>query len=94
MAQAEDTGHCVKLKELRGKDCGNPLSVRVEPTNNCGIPVYVRICIKRSNGSWSCGAYAKMPPGKSDNGFMVCDGTGKYKWTSCTGGYRECGFKP
>ena len=51
------------------------------------------MCIEKTNGKWSCGSDSSLGVNQSNGGFWACDATGNYIWDSCTGGYKECGFK-
>jgi len=88
-----DTAKCVNLESFRGDNCGSPDSIRVNVTNRCAKKIYVRMCQQRSDGKWTCGSDSALKPGSTNTGFYTCHATGKYEWNSCTGGYKECGFK-
>ena len=92
-AYAESTRHCVSLETPRGQSCGSPDSMNVIAQNNCGTTVYVKVCVEKTNGKWSCGSDSSLRPGARNGGFYTCHATAQYRWDSCTGGYSECGFK-
>ena len=89
---AENTEHCISLEKVRGNSCGSPKSMDVRVTNKCPHPVYVKMCIQRTNGTWDCKSDSHLDARKTNTGFFTCHSTGKYEWSSCTGGYSECGF--
>jgi len=90
---ASSTRHCVNVETTRGDSCGTPDSMNVWVTNNCSSKVYVKVCLEKTNGKWSCGSDSSLKPGKRNGGFYTCRATRNYVWDSCTGGYSECGFK-
>lgn len=92
-AMAADTDHCVSLDSIWGNNCGSSNSLQIVPKNNCGQKVYVKICIEKTNGGWSCGSDSSLRSGRKNTGFWACKATGNYKYATCTGGYKECGFK-
>lgn len=92
-AHATDTTYCVALTSNAGKNCGASDSLQIKVKNNCSTPVYVKMCLEKKDGRWSCGSDSKLKPGDTNSGFWACHATGEYKWMSCTGGYAECGFK-
>lgn len=91
---AADARHCVALHTKRGEHCGDPSSISVDVVNRCNQPVYVKVCNQRTNGQWDCGSDSNLAPGKRNTGFWSCKATGRYEWAACTGGYKECNFKP
>ena len=90
---ASDTKHCVNINTTRGDSCGTPDSMNVWVTNNCSTKVYVKVCLERKDGKWSCGSDSSLKPGKRNGAFYTCHATRNYRWDTCTGGYKECGFK-
>lgn len=90
---AKDTRHCVSLDSEWGDNCGSSDSLQINVKNRCSQRVYVKMCLERKDGKWSCGSDSTLDPGETNNGFWTCHATGDYKWSSCTGGYKECGFK-
>jgi hypothetical protein len=94
---ARSTKHCVSVRYIRGDACGKANSLRLQATNNCGKMVWWKGCIKKAKGTWNCGVHSQFPAGAMDNGIYVCNaatGPNNVRWTSCTGGRNECGFKP
>ena len=92
-AFAADAKHCVSLDDRWGNNCNSSNSMQMVVTNKCSQRVYVKMCIERKNGNWSCWSDSTLDPGEDNNGFYVCNATGNYQWSACTGGYNECGFK-
>ena len=90
---AKSTHHCVKAEPFWGKSCGNKDSMNVRIRNNCSESVYVKVCVERTSGKWSCGSDSGLEAGTTNAGFYTCHATGNYEWRTCTGGYSECGFK-
>ena len=90
---AKNTRYCVALEANRGNKCGKPESMQITVRNQCSVPVYVKFCIEGQDGKGDCGSDSHLKPGKSNGGFWDCRSTGRYEWDSCTGGYKECGFK-
>lgn len=77
-AFAGNANHCIQTKEEWSKVCG-PESFKAILKNTCGHDVKVRACVERKAGEGkpSCGL-AILGPGKVNNGFYVCKGTGRY----------------
>jgi len=92
-AFSADAEHCVSLDDRWGEKCGSSDSLQIKAKNRCSERVYVKICLERKNGKWSCGSDSTLDPGETNGGFFTCHSTGNYKWAACTGGYSECGFK-
>lgn len=92
-ALANNAQNCVRLDPVWGNSCGKPDSLQVKVTNRCSQTVYVKMCIEKKGGGWSCGSDSILKPGNTNNGFWACQATGNYRWDACTGGYQECGFK-
>jgi hypothetical protein len=90
---ASSTTHCVNVETTRGDSCGTPDSMNVWVTNNCPSMVYVKVCLEKADGNWSCGSDSSLRPGKRNGAFYTCHATRNFEWNSCTGGYSECGFK-
>ena len=90
---AQDARRCVSLDAKRGTQCGSADSLQIKVKNRCSQKVYVKMCLEKKNGQWSCGSDSTLAPGKTNNGFWTCHATGDYQWSACTGGYKECGFK-
>jgi len=89
---AADTRYCVSVDNLWGNSCGSSDSLQIKVENKCSQRVYVKMCLERKNGVWSCGSDSALDPGETNTGFYTCHATGNYKWSACTGGYNECGF--
>lgn len=92
-APAADADHCVVLDDRWGERCGSTDSLQIRVTNQCSQRVYVKMCLQKKDGRWSCGSDSSMDPGDTNRGFYTCHATGNYRWAACTGGYKECGFK-
>ncbi|WP_345984872.1 hypothetical protein WCX49_09585 [Sulfurimonas sp. HSL-1656] len=90
---AQDAKFCVHLDDRWGDNCGSSDSLSIKVTNQCNQRVYVKMCLEKKNGNWSCGSDSTLDPGETNNGFYTCHATGDYQWSACTGGYNECGFK-
>lgn len=87
-----NTKHCVNLVSEWGKKCNSTKSLQKIAENNCSEDVYIKMCIEKSDGKWSCSSVSKFKPNAKASGFYTCHATGKYEWASCTGGREECGF--
>lgn len=90
---AADAQHCISLDDRWGKQCGSSDSLQIKVKNKCAQRVYVKMCLEKKNGKWSCGSDSTLDPGQTNTGFYTCHATSNYKWSACTGGYEECGFK-
>ncbi|MDD8058465.1 MULTISPECIES: hypothetical protein [Shewanella] len=90
---AADAQHCVLLDDSWGNSCGSPDSLQIKVKNGCSQTIYVKMCIEKKDGKWSCGSDSSLAPGRTNTGFYTCHATSRYKWSACTGGYKECGFK-
>lgn len=89
---AQNMDSCISIQEVWGKSCGSADSFQVKIKNQCSEAAYAKTCLERTNGKWSCGS-TTLKPGDVGNGAWICEGTGKYKYATCTGGYKECGFE-
>ncbi len=56
--------------------CSSQNTLRVKVTNNANVQMYIKVCIKRENGTYDCGAWWKNP-GSSET-FYGCPATGDY----------------
>ncbi|MBS1517486.1 MAG: hypothetical protein JSS91_05310, partial [Bacteroidetes bacterium] len=56
--------------------CSSQNTLRVKVTNNANVQMYIKVCIKRENGTYDCGALWKNP-GSSET-FYGCPATGVY----------------
>lgn len=92
-AFAADTSDCVVLTREQGNNCASRDSLQIKVTNKCSENVYVKMCLERKDGQWNCGSDSILKPGRTNTGFYACHGTGNYQWSSCTGGFKECGFR-
>ncbi len=90
---AEDAKHCVSLDDKWGNNCGSSDSLQIKFKNRCSQRIYLKYCLERKDGKWRCGSNSTLDPGETNLGAWTCHATGNYKWSACTGGYRECGFK-
>lgn len=90
---AMDAESCVSLDKEWGNHCGSSDSFQIKATNNCSQRIYVKMCLEKKNGQWSCSSDSRLSPGETNYGFYTCHATGYYKWSACTGGYKECGFQ-
>lgn len=66
-----------------GRNCNNPKSFAVKLRNASNQSKDFRVCIERAGGDWGCFTNFNTAPGEvypPGWGFMVCDGTGRYKW--------------
>lgn len=72
-----------------GQSCNNSNSFSVKMRNTGNTPKDFRLCLQKSHGGWGCYTNLNTGPGEvypSSWGFMVCDGTGRYKfWERDTG---------
>lgn len=70
---------CVTVEKVeRGKNCGEPDSVKLHLRNDCGRDIEVKFCMERKAGNWGCGV-TKLVAGKVySSGAWVCKGTGRY----------------
>lgn len=67
---------CVKMYDFkRGGQCNSTLSTSMRIKNSCSEPVDMQYCLRRSNGSWSCGVAFKVKQDDSTS-WYVCDGDG------------------
>jgi len=90
---ATDTQYCTRLVPQWGGQCGRSDSLSMDVINQCNTTIYVKMCIEKKDGTWACGSDSGLAPGAKNVGFWTCSSTGRYEWSSCTGGYAECGFK-
>lgn len=89
---AKNMDDCVSINKTWGDKCGSEKSVQVKVKNQCSENVYVKMCVERENGTWECGSDPRLEPGETNTGFYTCKATGNYKYATCTGGFKECGF--
>ncbi|MGY4751877.1 hypothetical protein ACVNHC_18630 [Pannonibacter sp. Q-1] len=72
-----------------GQSCNNSKSFSVKMRNTGSSPKDFRLCLQKSHGGWGCYTNLNTGPGEvypTSWGFMVCDGTGRYKfWERDTG---------
>ena len=88
---AVDARQCLKLKVERGNVCyEDRTSIQVKETNQCNQRIYVKTCLEKIEGGWSC-ASGYIMPGDTKHGSWTCRATGRYRTATCTGGYEECG---
>lgn len=92
-ANAKNTMNCVDVTTSWGTKCGSGDSMHVVVKNRCHQRVYVKMCVEKKGGGWSCGSDSTLDHNERNTGFWACHATGNYRWNSCTGGYKECGFK-
>jgi hypothetical protein len=66
-----------KTKTVWGEMCGSSSSYQVWFRNDCSITVDVKVCLKKTDGKWSCGVEYGLRPGETtDDGFWACSSTG------------------
>lgn len=90
---AASMNSCITVERDRGTKCGRGDSLHVIVTNRCDTSTYIKVCVQKKSGDWSCGTDSNLRPGESNRGFWACKATGDYHYAACTGGYSECGFK-
>lgn len=76
-----------------GRNCNNPKSFAVKLRNTSNQSKDFRVCLEKTGGGWGCFSNFNTAPGEvypQGWGFMVCDGTGRYKWWDrATGTYKS-----
>lgn len=73
----------VKYDTAWGENCNSSKSFAVKLRNIGDEPRDFRVCLEKSHGGWGCFTNLSTAPGEvypNGWGFMVCDGTGRYKW--------------
>ncbi|MBU2966579.1 hypothetical protein Q4508_03225 [Amphritea sp. 2_MG-2023] len=90
---AADAQNCVSLDPKWGSRCGSPDSLHIKVKNRCSQRVYVKICLEKKDRKWNCGSDGTLDPGETNTGFYTCHATGDYRWSACTKGSSECGFR-
>lgn len=73
----------VKHDTAWGENCNNSDSFAVKLKNIGDVSKDFRVCLEKSGGGWGCFTNLNTAPGEvypNGWGFMVCDGTGRYKW--------------
>jgi hypothetical protein len=69
----------VVTSQNRGTFCGNPASLNVRYRNDCGFPVAVRYCLRRTAGTWDCGVESNLAGGVEGGlGAWTCNSTGAW----------------
>ncbi len=53
-ADVKDETNCLEVQVYRGDRCNQANSLRVTYWNKCDSDIYGRLCIKESNGTWTC----------------------------------------
>lgn len=72
--------------------CGSQSTLRVKVTNNSNVRMDYKVCIKRTNGSWDCGAWFNYGNGGSET-FYGCPATGEYYvWVRPSSESGNCSF--
>ena len=72
-----------KYDDAWGESCNSDDSYAVKVINNSDRNLDVKVCLKRTNGSWSCFVSNNAEPGDvvpESWGYSVCSGTGESKW--------------
>lgn len=73
----------VKHDTAWGQNCNSSKSFAVKLKNIGHEPKDFRVCLEKAHGGWGCFTNLNTAPGEvypNGWGFMVCDGTGRYKW--------------
>ncbi|MEI6738516.1 MAG: hypothetical protein WCL29_08570 [Pseudomonadota bacterium] len=82
---SKDATECVKIqKKLHGTECSNTKSVKILYANDCTVPIEIKFCVQRLNGTPACGNSENDPDIVSNK--WVCEGTGKYWYQARTKG--------
>ncbi|MFT0771426.1 hypothetical protein [Psychrobacter sp. BI730] len=89
---AKDLKSCIDMDHTWGNSCGGSSeSIDITLTNECPQDAYVRLCMEKTSGKWTCRSRSELRPNR-DVTFYTCNATGNTKFAACTGGYKECGF--
>ena len=81
---AANREHCLVKKITYGNDCNSSDSMMVEFKNSCNEKVYLKYCLLKKNGKWSCGS-TNLKINENFNGAWTCHSKNwKYKFTACT----------
>ena len=89
-AFATNKDYCVEKSFTYGEECGSSDSMMMKLVNRCNREVYIKYCLLKKNGKWSCGV-TNLGVDKKWMGAWTCHSKNwKYKFTACTPDHKGC----